>query len=88
VDTALKPWHKKDDWLGPSEHRGGHRGLKLTAMDAVTDCCEKIHTEVFRTKCVENVRQKCDKFFELMPRLTSPTEVGDASSKGADAPQR
>ena len=26
LDTALKPWHKRDDWLGPSEHRGGHRG--------------------------------------------------------------
>ena len=22
----VKPWHKRDDWLGPSEHRGGHRG--------------------------------------------------------------
>ena len=26
LDTALKPWHKRDDWLGPSKHRGGHRG--------------------------------------------------------------
>jgi hypothetical protein len=26
LDTALKPWHKRDDRLGPSEHRGGHRG--------------------------------------------------------------
>ena len=26
LDTALKPWHKKDDWLGPAKHRGGHRG--------------------------------------------------------------
>ena len=26
LDTARKPWHKRDDWLGPSEHRGGHRG--------------------------------------------------------------
>src|SRR5690606_37916198 len=26
LDTARKPWHKKDDWLGPSKHRGGHRG--------------------------------------------------------------
>ena len=26
LDTTVKPWHKKDDWLGPSEHRGGHRG--------------------------------------------------------------
>jgi hypothetical protein len=27
LDTARKPWHKRDDWLGPSEHRGGYRGL-------------------------------------------------------------
>jgi hypothetical protein len=27
LDTARKPWHKRDDWLGLSEHRGGHRGL-------------------------------------------------------------
>jgi len=26
LDTATKPWHKREDWLGPSEHRGGHRG--------------------------------------------------------------
>ena len=26
LDTALKPWHKRDDRLGPSKHRGGHRG--------------------------------------------------------------
>jgi hypothetical protein len=26
LDTALKPWHKTDDWLGPAKHRGGHRG--------------------------------------------------------------
>jgi hypothetical protein len=26
LDTARKPWHKKDDWLGPAKHRGGHRG--------------------------------------------------------------
>jgi hypothetical protein len=26
LDTTVKPWHKREDWLGPSEHRGGHRG--------------------------------------------------------------
>ena len=31
LDTAVKPWHKRDDWLGPSEHRGGHRGLGGTS---------------------------------------------------------
>jgi len=32
LDTALKPWHKRDDWLGPSEHRGGHRGSGGTSF--------------------------------------------------------
>ncbi len=26
LDTAFKPWHNGDDWLGPAKHRGGHRG--------------------------------------------------------------
>jgi hypothetical protein len=26
LDTARKPWQNRDDWLGPSKHRGGHRG--------------------------------------------------------------
>jgi hypothetical protein len=26
LDTARKPWHKRDDWLGPAKHRSGHRG--------------------------------------------------------------
>ena len=26
LDTARKPWQNRDDWLGSSEHRGGHRG--------------------------------------------------------------
>jgi hypothetical protein len=26
LDTARKPWHNKDDWLGPAKRRGGHRG--------------------------------------------------------------
>jgi hypothetical protein len=26
LDTATKPWHNRADWLGPSEHRGSHRG--------------------------------------------------------------
>jgi hypothetical protein len=28
LDTALKPWHKRGDWLGPAKHRGGHRGWR------------------------------------------------------------
>ena len=31
LDTAIKPWHKRQDWLGSSEHRGGHEGLEGSA---------------------------------------------------------
>lgn len=40
-----------------------------TAIDCVSEGCEKIHTEVFRTDDIEKVRNKCDKFFALMPEI-------------------
>jgi hypothetical protein len=40
-----------------------------TAIDCVTENCEKIHTEVFRTNEIDNIRIKCDSFFNLMPKL-------------------
>lgn len=40
-----------------------------TAIDSVTQGCEKIHTEVFRTIDIESVQKKCDMFFDLMPGL-------------------
>ena len=38
-----------------------------TAIDCVTQGCEKIHTEVFQTDDVEGVVFLADKFFDLMP---------------------
>ena len=40
-----------------------------TAIECVSDGCERLHTEVFRTDDFENVRNKCDRFFALMPEL-------------------
>ena len=40
-----------------------------TAIDSVTKGCEKLYTEVFRTKDITQVKEKCDQFFALMPEL-------------------
>jgi hypothetical protein len=41
-----------------------------TAIESVTDGCERLHTEVFRTDSIDTVIGKCDKFFGLMPKLS------------------
>lgn len=40
-----------------------------TAIESVTTASEKLYTEVFRTKDIQEVRRKCDEFFALMPNL-------------------
>jgi hypothetical protein len=40
-----------------------------TAIDCVTQECEKLHTEVFRAKDIAGIKEKCDQFFSLMPAL-------------------
>ena len=40
-----------------------------TAIDSVTQGCERIHTEVFRIPDISIVKQKCDQFFSVMPSL-------------------
>ncbi len=46
-----------------------HALWERTAIDSVTQGCEKIHTEVFRTTDIAAVQKKCDMFFALMPDL-------------------
>jgi hypothetical protein len=41
-----------------------------TAIECVTDGCEQLHTEVFRAQSIENVQNKCEEFFGLMPKLS------------------
>jgi hypothetical protein len=42
-----------------------------TAIDCVTDGCERIHTEVFRTASLTPIRERCERFFAQMPKLAS-----------------
>ena len=49
------------------------------AIDCVTNKCEQIYTEVFRTDSIEEVKLKCDQFFELMP---DPNQTKDQNQAG------
>jgi hypothetical protein len=40
-----------------------------TAIECVTEGCERLHTEVFRAHSLESVETKCGQFFALMPEL-------------------
>ena len=40
-----------------------------TAIDCVTQSCEQIHTEVFRTDDIARVQERCEHFFALMPKI-------------------
>ena len=40
-----------------------------TAIECVTEGCERLHTEVFRAPSIKAVEEKCEKFFSLMPNL-------------------
>jgi len=46
-----------------------HRLWEKTAIDCVTVGCRKLHTEVFRTDNLDNVQNKCNQFFALMPKI-------------------
>lgn len=43
-----------------------------TAIDCVTEGCKQLHTEVFRAQAIEPVVQRCEPFFNLMPKLHDP----------------
>jgi hypothetical protein len=40
-----------------------------TAIECVTNGCERLHTEVFRAQTLDSVQEKCTRFFDLMPQL-------------------
>ena len=40
-----------------------------TAIECVTDGCERLHTEVSRSLSLETIEEKCAEFFALMPKL-------------------
>ena len=41
-----------------------------TAIECVTDGCERLHTEVFRAQSLAIIEEKCAQFFAMMPKLT------------------
>lgn len=55
--TLVKSWPCKRVW-------------ERTAIDCVTQNCEQLHTEVFRTDSMDAVIAICDRFFDLMPDLS------------------
>lgn len=40
-----------------------------TVIDASTVGCERLHTEVFRTRSLDDVLARCENFFSAMPRV-------------------
>ena len=53
---VVKSWPCKNLW-------------EKTAMECVTEGCERLHTEVFRATSLDSVIAKCENFFALMPKL-------------------
>jgi T5orf172 domain len=54
--TYLSTWPCKRVW-------------ERAAIDCVTEACEKLHTEVYRTNSLEQLRIRAEAFFSLMPKL-------------------
>ncbi len=40
-----------------------------TAIECVSQGCERLHTEVFRADSIDEVLARCNRFFELMPPI-------------------
>lgn len=55
---VLKTWHCKLLW-------------EKTAIECVTQDCDRLHTEVFRSKSIAQVQARCEQFFALMPKNKS-----------------
>ncbi len=53
---ALKTWPCKLLW-------------EKTAIECAAQGCVRLHTEVFRTDSIDEVRSRCEQFFKLMPEF-------------------
>jgi hypothetical protein len=58
------------------------RAWEKTAIDCVTDGCERLHTEVFRSTLLESAVARADSFFTVMPKQLS--DIGDVESESLD----
>ncbi len=54
--TYLNTWPCKRVW-------------ERAAIDCVTEDCERLHTEVYRSNSLEQLRNRAEAFFSLMPKL-------------------
>jgi len=52
----VKSWPCKNLW-------------EKTAIECVTEGCERLHTEVFRATSLDSVMARCEEFFALMPKV-------------------
>ena len=41
-----------------------------TVIDCVSQDCERIYTEVFRTESIDEIQARCEEFLSLMPKIT------------------
>ena len=64
---CLKTWPSRRAW----EH---------TVIDCITHGLEQLHTEVFRTSSLEEVMQKADRFFAIMPAVIQEIDGEYASA--------
>lgn len=55
------------------------------AIDCVTDGCERLHTEVFRSVFLEQVDARAEGFFSMMPKLDTGAENDEEPRANSDA---
>jgi hypothetical protein len=54
-----------------------HRTWERAAMDCLTAGIEQLHTEVFRTESLDEMRDRGDRFFGMMPPVRLVAEADD-----------
>jgi hypothetical protein len=68
----LKTWPCKRVW-------------ERAAIDCVTEACDKLHTEVYRTNSLEELSIRAEQFFSLMPKLRDDVPDEQAPETPGDA---
>lgn len=64
------------------------RVWERTAIECVTNGCERLHTEVFRASNLDAVAARCDQFFSMMPELTANSQpIGSANAEQSGQPE-
>ncbi|MFO0928739.1 MAG: hypothetical protein U0736_17250 [Gemmataceae bacterium] len=53
-----------------------------TVIDSVTTGCERLYTEVFRVRLLEEVVGRCERFFAVMPPVQSGNSTQGAAADG------